>query len=181
MNAGDTKLETLQQTEEGALSEPSGSDSPANRSSKQLLQIAGGAILILGAVYWAFVEPKIRSTLVTVIIAVATSAGIWIGANLLFNQVRERWLRFSTILFAVIGALVGIVLHGNLVTVGSGSGFLTWVVGPLLGAAGFGAAGSMGFGGAEGLQPTSSSPSVGSGMLSTSRSHFAETVSPCFM
>jgi ABC-type sugar transport system permease subunit len=141
MNEGDTKLETLQQTEEGELSEPSGSDSPANRSSKQLLQIAGGAILILGAVYWAFVEPKIRSTLVTVIIAVATSAGIWIGANLLFNQVRERWLRFSTILFAVIGALVGIVLHGNLVTVGSGSGFLTWVVGPLLGAAGFGAVG----------------------------------------
>jgi ABC-type sugar transport system permease subunit len=141
MTEGDTKLETVQHTEQSELDEPSGSGGSADRSSKELLQIAGGAIVLLGALYWAFVEPKIRSTLITVIVAVGASAGIWIGANLLFNQVRERWLRFSAILWAVIGALVGIVLHGNLVSVGSGTGFLTWVVGPLVGAAGFGAIG----------------------------------------
>jgi len=140
MNEGDT-LETLQHTEPSELDEPSGSNSPQDRSSKQLLQIVGGAVLLLGVVFWAFVEPKIRSTLFTVIIAVGASAGIWIGANLLFNQVRERWLRFSTIIFAVVGALVGIVLHGNLITLGSGTGFLTWIVGPLAGAASFGAIG----------------------------------------
>ncbi len=91
--------------------------------------------------YWAFVEEKIRSTLLTVIIAVAASAGLWIGANLLFNQVRGRWQLFNTIAFGVIGAVLGIVLHGNLITVGSGEGFLTWVVGPLAGAAAFGGLG----------------------------------------
>ena len=140
MTEGDT-LDTLQQTDQSTVDDPFSSNDEQDRSSKQLLQIAAGAVLILGALYWAFVEPKIRSTLITVIIAVGTSAGLWIGANLLFNQVRERWLRFSTILFAVIGAIVGVVLHGNLVTLGSGSGFLTWVVGPLIGAAGFGAVG----------------------------------------
>jgi alpha-glucoside transport system permease protein len=50
-------------------------------------------------------------------------------------------LTFSTIVFGIVGALVGITLHGNLVTIGSGTGFLTWVVGPLAGAAAFGALG----------------------------------------
>ena len=62
---------------------------------------------------WAFVEPKIRTTIITVLVAVGASAAIWIGANLLFDQVRQRWLTFSTIVFAIVGALVGITLHGN--------------------------------------------------------------------
>ena len=141
MTKGDT-LETLQQTEQSALDQPGGSDGgPPGRTSKQLLPIAAGAVVLLGVLYWAFVEPKIRSTLITVIIAVGSSAGLWIGANLLFNQVRERWLQFSAISFAIVGALVGIALHGNLLTLGSGTGFLTWVVGPLAGAASFGALG----------------------------------------
>jgi alpha-glucoside transport system permease protein len=43
--------------------------------------------------------------------------------------------------FAIVGAVIGIMLHGNLITIGSGSGFLTWVIGPLSGAAAFGAVG----------------------------------------
>ena len=139
-------METLERTDadEGAADRsPAGSadgDGPS-RGRMEYARIAAGFVLVLGLVYWAFVEPKIRTTFVTVVIAVAASAGIWIGANLLFDQVRVHWTRFMVIASAVVGAIVGIVLHGNLVTIGSGEGFFTWVVGPLAGAAAFGALG----------------------------------------
>jgi alpha-glucoside transport system permease protein len=111
------------------------------RTTSDYLKIAGGFVLGLGLIYWAFVEEKIRGTLITVVIAVGASASIWIGANLLFNQVRSRWQFFQTVAFAIIGAIIGILLHGNLITIGSGDGFLSWVIGPLAGAASFGAVG----------------------------------------
>ena len=86
-------------------------------------------------VAWSASQPKVRSTLVTVFIAVAASAALWIGANLLFNQVRHRWTLFSGIAFGTVGFLLGVALHGNLITLGSGDGFLPWVIGPLVGAA----------------------------------------------
>lgn len=98
-----------------------------------------GILAVIGMIYWALVEEKIRSTLITVVVAVAASAGLWIGANLLFNTVRNRWVRFSAIVGAILGGLYGIVLHGNHITLGSGDGFLTWVVGPLVGALAVGA------------------------------------------
>ena len=141
-------METLERTgaDEGAPKAPPGragkvSGSKPVRTNRQYVQLALGFVVVLGLVYWSFVEEKVRGTLLTVIIAVAASAGIWIGANLLFNQVRGRWQFFNTVAFAIIGAIVGIVLHGNLVTIGSGDGFLTWVVGPLAGAVAFGALG----------------------------------------
>jgi alpha-glucoside transport system permease protein len=141
-------VETLERTgsDEGTPdqqpSSPLGSPTrDTSRSTSDYVKIGGGVVLVLALVYWAFVEEKIRSTAVTVVIAVAASAGIWIGANLLFNQVRGRWLFFQTTAFAVVGAVLGIMLHGNLVTIGSGSGFLSWVIGPLAGAASFGAVG----------------------------------------
>lgn len=135
-------MKTLERTssDEGAL--PSTTHrSASSRSRAEYVRIAGGLILVLGLIYWAFVEPKVRGTLVTVVIAVAASAGVWIGANLLFDLVAQRWLTFNVILSGIIGALLGIVLHGNRVTIGSGSGFLTWVIGPLVGAGAFGAVG----------------------------------------
>ena len=110
-------------------------------STRELLRIGLGFVIVLGLIYWAFVEPKIRTTVTTVVIAVGASAGLWIGANLLFDLVRPKWLTFSTIVYAIVGTIVGITLHGNLVTIGSGTGFLTWVIGPLAGAASFGALG----------------------------------------
>lgn len=96
-----------------------------------------GILAVVGILVWAIFEEKIRTALITVVIAVGASAGLWIGANILFNEVRERWERFSAITGAFIGAFYGIVLHGNQLTLGSGEGFLTWVVGPLVGAAAF--------------------------------------------
>ena len=140
-------METLERTgaDEGTPEQPAanggGSAPDRSRTNQQYVRIAVGFALALGLIYWAFVEEKIRSTLLTVIIAVGASAGIWIGANLLFNQVRGRWQLFNTIAFGVVGAILGIALHGNLVTIGSGTGFLTWVVGPAAGAAAFGGLG----------------------------------------
>ncbi len=134
-------METLEDTAEKVLATPPDSEEVAERDSSRSLKIGIGAVLLVGLVFWSVVEPKIRSTVITVVIAVGSSAGIWIGANLLFNQVRERWLRFSAIAFAVIGTIVGIILHGNLLTLGSGTGFLTWALGPVVGAAAFGAVG----------------------------------------
>jgi alpha-glucoside transport system permease protein len=111
------------------------------RSAGGVVKLVIGAGLLLTLLYLIVAEEKIRGTIITVVIAVAASAGIWIGTNLLFNDVRNRWDRFSAIAFGAIGALVGIVLHGNKVTLGSGDGFLSWVVGPLLGAAVFGGIG----------------------------------------
>ena len=141
-------METLERTgsDEGTPGEPPSlparvATRDAPRSTADYLKIAGGIVVLLGLIYWAFVEEKIRGTIVTVVIAVGASAGLWIGANLLFNTVRSQWRLFNTIAFAIAGALTGILLHGNLVTVGSGDGFLTWVVGPLVGALSFGAVG----------------------------------------
>jgi alpha-glucoside transport system permease protein len=139
-------VETLERTNpEGETPEvrpPTTSDG-AGRSlgSGDYLRIVGGFVLVLALIFWAFVEPKVRSTVITVLIAVAASAGLWIGANLLFDLVRSRWVQFNTIVFGIVGALLGITLHGNLITLGSGDGFLTWVIGPLAGAIAFSALG----------------------------------------
>jgi ABC-type sugar transport system permease subunit len=74
---------------------------------------------------------KILSTLVTVVVAVGVSGALWVGANLWFNQVRGNWRRFVAISFGVAGFLVGVLVHGNRVTVGSEGGFLQWVWLPL--------------------------------------------------
>jgi len=70
---------------------------------------------------------KVISTLITVVVAVGASAILWIGANLVFNQARNRYQRFTALIFGAVGFLVGVVLHGNHVTVGSGDGFLRWI------------------------------------------------------
>jgi alpha-glucoside transport system permease protein len=143
-------VETLERTDSDesplggqALPQPDGEGRLASLSTKDKVRIGLGFVAALGFIYWAFVEPKIRTTAITVLIAVAASAGLWIGANLLFDMVKPRWLTFSTIVFGVVGAIVGITLHGNLITIGSGTGFLTWVVGPLAGAAAFGVLGAL--------------------------------------
>jgi ABC-type sugar transport system permease subunit len=139
-------METLERTDSDGgtpgVPPPTTADG-AGRSigSKDYLRIIGGFLLVLALIFWAFLEPKVRSTGITVLIAVAASAGLWIGANLLFDLVRGRWAQFSTIVFGIVGAVIGIILHGNLITLGSGEGFLTWVIGPLAGAIAFSALG----------------------------------------
>jgi drug/metabolite transporter (DMT)-like permease len=84
---------------------------------------------------------KVISTLVTVIVAVGASAALWVGANLLFNQTRSHWRRFTAIAFGLVGFLLAAVLHGNRVTRGSGEGFLTWIWLPVVAGVVFAAVG----------------------------------------
>jgi len=123
-----------------AATPPPQQQTPERTSRWWLNRVAIG-LAVVGLVIWSFFEDKIQSTVITVIVAVGGSAALWIGANLLFNQVRDRWARFNVIAFAILGAVGGIVLHGNLITVGSGEGFFTWVLGPLVGAVAVGAVG----------------------------------------
>ncbi|MGB3736232.1 MAG: sugar ABC transporter permease [Ilumatobacter sp.] len=111
------------------------------RDAGFIKQIAIGAAVIIALSAWSVSQDKVRTTMITIAVAVLGSAGLWVGANLLFDQARNRWKLFSGVAFGVIGFLLGVVLHGNHVTLGSGQGFLTWVVGPLVGAAAFAALG----------------------------------------
>lgn len=59
---------------------------------------------------------KLLSTIITVIVAVGASAGIWIGANLVFNQVKQNWRTFTALAFGLSGFFVGVLISGNRVT-----------------------------------------------------------------
>jgi ABC-type sugar transport system permease subunit len=84
---------------------------------------------------------KVLSTLVTVLVAVGSSALIWVGANLVFNQVRHQWRRFTAIASAAIGFVIGILFSGNRLTTGSTGGFAHWVWLPVVLAVVFAATG----------------------------------------
>ena len=64
---------------------------------------------------------KLLSTLLTVVLAVLVSGGIWIGANLLFNQLRNNFTRFRFLTWGLLGFIGGVLLSGNRLTVGSTS------------------------------------------------------------
>lgn len=75
---------------------------------------------------------KVVSTIVLVVVAVAISGGIWVGANAWFGLVRSRWTAFSAVSYGLCGALVGIALHGNGILRIDNDGFVNWVWPPLL-------------------------------------------------
>ncbi|NND76195.1 MAG: sugar ABC transporter permease [Ilumatobacter sp.] len=129
-------METLERTDtSGEPDDPIvEAGQPVTRDAQWYLKVVVAVAIAVGMLYWAAVEEKIRSTLITVVITVAASAGLWIAANFLFDQVRNRWATFNAIAFGLLGAVLGVLLHGNKLTLGSGSGFFTWVIGPLVGA-----------------------------------------------
>ena len=81
---------------------------------------------------------KLASTLITVVVAVGASAVVWIGANLIFNQVKRNWRTFYALALGVSGFFAGVLLSGNRVTRYSGPGdswyakFGYWVWLPLV-------------------------------------------------
>ncbi len=110
--------------------------------AKQSLANRGAmAVGLVGLLFLAIIDDKVRGTIITVFVAVAVCAGIWIGANILFDQVQDRWQRFQTIWFALLGLALGVILHGNGLTLGSEGGLFSWVLGPLVGGLAFGGLG----------------------------------------
>ncbi len=77
-------------------------------------------------------------TLITVVIAVGASAGIWVVANLIVNQVKIDWSRYRALTLGLLGFFGGVLLSGNLITRYSGPAdgalakFGYWVWLPLL-------------------------------------------------
>jgi alpha-glucoside transport system permease protein len=122
-----------------SMDEESGRQSWAQQQSYATL--GGIVVALVVLIVMAVLFDRIRSTVITVVVAVSACAAIWIGANLLFDQARNRWQRFNTLWFGTLGALLGIVLHGNGLTIGSEGGVWSWILGPLLGGIAFGAIG----------------------------------------
>ncbi len=56
---------------------------------------------------------KVISTLISVGIAVGGFLALWIGANLIFNQVRKDFSRFSVIVGSILGAAFMAIIDGN--------------------------------------------------------------------
>jgi alpha-glucoside transport system permease protein len=91
---------------------------------------------------------KLMSTSITVVVAVGVSAVIWIGANMVLDQVKRRWSVFSALATGLSAGFVTLLLSGNRVTRYSGPGdgllgdllYLLWL--PVVVAA---AAGVVGF------------------------------------
>ena len=90
-------METIEvaDTTPGADSGGGGGQPRSPLTLKQRLRYGAGAVAVVGVIVYSFFESKVRTTLTTVILAVAVSAGIWVGANMLFNQVRSQWVRFN--------------------------------------------------------------------------------------
>jgi len=56
---------------------------------------------------------KVIDTLILIVVAVGVSGALWIGANLLFDQARDRWTRFNVICGFLLGFLGLLILQGN--------------------------------------------------------------------
>jgi len=87
-------------------------------------------VLAAGLWYGALVEPKVRSTVVGVAVAVAVSAVLFVGANAWFNLARRNWRAFGMTSGALIVGLISVVLVGNRILA---MGSTSWLV-PIIGA-----------------------------------------------
>ncbi|MCP3997320.1 MAG: sugar ABC transporter permease [bacterium] len=68
---------------------------------------------------------RIISTLISIVAAVGGSAGLFIGANKLFDLARSRWDVFGVVAGGLLGFLVGLMMWANNV--------VTFVEGPIVG------------------------------------------------
>src|SRR6187455_891434 len=65
--------------------------------------LRGLIFLALGTFLLYYIGPRdIAETSLKVVVAVALSFAVWIGANLLFDQAYDHWTRFNTIVGAAL-------------------------------------------------------------------------------
>ncbi len=79
---------------------------------------------------------KVIDTLILIVLAVGISAAVWVGANMLFDQVRERWTRFNALAAFIAGFVGLLILQGNRLLRPhgfDGDGIVTLLWAPLLG------------------------------------------------
>lgn len=71
------------------------------------------ALGALGIWYSYLVEPKVRSLVLGVAIAIGVSAALFIGVNKWFDQARKNWRRFGIVTGVIVALVVGALLVGN--------------------------------------------------------------------
>ncbi len=128
----------------GTVEPPGGDDAERLSTGEQVVRaLKLGFMGIVGLfVAWLLItEGKARVTVLVAAISIGVSAAIWIGANLIFNQVRDRWPLFNALSFGVVGFVVASIISGNRLISRGGDGFINFIWFPLLLAAAAGAAG----------------------------------------
>lgn len=77
---------------------------------------------------------KINSTVIRILVALAVSAALFVGFNLLFNLPTKSWTSFSAIVGGLVGMLNFIILEGNNILMSVlGPRFVFWPLVGLLG------------------------------------------------
>jgi len=143
---------TLEATDSETPTAPAGDNAvaqdPNELSPARILagRIAMGIIAVSLAYGFIFV-PKIRSTIILAVAAVAITGGLWIGANLLFDQATKRWAAFNAARFGLTAFAITGIISGNRLTNDGGNGeffsdlvnwiWLPLVIGGIIAAVGF--------------------------------------------
>ncbi len=109
--------------------------------SEEISQKLKGVMLLglAGGLWFGYlVEPKVRSTVVGVVVAIVASALLFVGANSWFNLARAKWPIFGAVTGAAILGFLSLILVGNDIMAMSNTSWLVPIIGIGLGA-GFGA------------------------------------------
>jgi alpha-glucoside transport system permease protein len=83
--------------------------SRARRTVGLVVGLAASALIWLGYLR----VPKVRTTSISVLVAVGVSALLFIGANRWFDEARRSWSRYGAVTGAVLGGGLAAVLTGN--------------------------------------------------------------------
>jgi ABC-type sugar transport system permease subunit len=117
--------------------------SPAKKLAIRIMYGLVGLTLIYGFIF----TPKVRSTVILAVAAVGITGGLWVGANLLFDQATKRWAAFNAARFGLSAFAVTGIISGNRLTNDGGDGgffanltnwiWLPLVIGAIVAAVGF--------------------------------------------
>lgn len=110
--------------------EPLGDDAGQSTAKVWLGRIAFGAIAVLVLLLLA-TQSKARATAGLAGGAVVVTGGLWIGANLVFNQAAKNWQLFNALRYGIGGFIIAGIIAGNGAINGASEG--TGVIGRLTG------------------------------------------------
>ncbi len=102
--------------------DPIGDDEPTTSPVRLWTKRVVLALLAIFVVWLLITESRARATALLAGGAVAVTAGLWIGANLLYNQATRNWTLFNTLRYAIGGFLVAGVIAGNRAISGASEG-----------------------------------------------------------
>ena len=131
LEAADTKATTG--GGHGTVIDDPDAASPAKRLATRIMYVALAVGLVLGFIF----VPKVRSTIILAVAAVGITGGLWIGANLLYDQATKQWAAFNAARFGIVGFVVTSIISGNRLTNDGGdagfwSNLVNWIWLPLL-------------------------------------------------